>query len=59
MEKMQGPASFTDIIWMNILTGDPLLEFLKESGFIIKGNAQTIPFGLPSYIIEMQVSKNQ
>ncbi|WP_419495334.1 hypothetical protein [Chryseobacterium bernardetii] len=44
---------------MNILTGDPLLEFLKESGFIIKENAQTIPFGLPSYIIEMQVSKNQ
>ncbi|MGE8555847.1 MAG: hypothetical protein ACN6OB_18155 [Chryseobacterium jejuense] len=57
-KKCKAAASFTDIIWTNILTEDPLLEFLKESGFVIKENSKTTPFQLPSYIIEMQVSKN-
>ncbi|WP_336963345.1 hypothetical protein [Chryseobacterium contaminans] len=58
-KKCKAAASFTDIIWTNILTEDPLLEFLKESGFVIKENAKTAPFKLPSYLMEMQVSKNQ
>lgn len=57
-KKCRTAASFTDIIWTNVLAEDPLLEFLKESGFVIKEDAQTIPFQLPSYIIEMQISKN-
>lgn len=57
-KKCKAAASFTDIIWTNIWTDDPLLEFLKASGFVIKENAKTTPFKLPSYIIEMQVSKN-
>ncbi|BAP32076.1 uncharacterized protein CHSO_3039 [Chryseobacterium sp. StRB126] len=57
-KKCKAAASFTDVIWTNIFTEDPLLEFLKESGFVIKENAKTTPFQLPSYIIEMQVSKN-
>ncbi|WP_347220073.1 hypothetical protein [Chryseobacterium sp.] len=58
-KKCRTAASFTDIIWTNILTQDPLLEFLKDSGFTIKENAKTEPFQLPSYIVEMQVSKNE
>lgn len=57
-KKCKSAASFTDIIWTNILTEDPLLEFLKESGFVIKENAKITPFQLPSYIIEMQISKS-
>lgn len=57
-KKCKTAASFTDIIWTNILTEDPLLEFLKETGFVIKENSKTTPFQLPSYIVEMQVSKN-
>jgi hypothetical protein len=57
-KKCRSAASFTDIIWTNILVQDPLLEFLKESGFTIKEDAKTAPFQLPSYIVEMQISKN-
>lgn len=57
-KKCKTAASFTDIIWANILTEDPMLEFLKETGFTITENAKTTPFQLPSYIIEMQISKN-
>lgn len=57
-KKCRSAASFTNIIWANILTQDPLLEFLKESGFNIKENAKTEPFQLPSYIVEIQISKN-
>lgn len=57
-KKCRSAVSFTDIIWTNVFTEDPLLEFLKETGFTIKENAQTNPFQLPSYIVEMQISKN-
>ncbi|AZA89769.1 Uncharacterised protein [Chryseobacterium nakagawai] len=57
-KKCKTAASFTDIIWANIFAEDPLLEFLKECGFIIKENAKTPPFQLPSYIVEMNISKN-
>lgn len=58
-KKCKAAASFTDIIWANIFKEDPLLEFLKETGFIVKADAKTIPFQLPSYLVEIQVSKNQ
>ncbi|AZB11023.1 hypothetical protein EG344_20395 [Chryseobacterium sp. G0162] len=57
-KKCKAAASFTDIIWTNIFAEDPLLEFLKESGFIIKENAKTAPFQLPSYLLKMNISKN-
>ncbi|MCS4300635.1 hypothetical protein [Chryseobacterium sp. BIGb0232] len=57
-KKCRAAASFTDIIWTNILIQDPLLEFLKESGFSIKESSRTDPFQLSSYIVEMQITKN-
>lgn len=57
-KKCRAAASFTDIIWTNILTEDPLLEFLKETGFSIKENTRSASFQLPSYIVELQVGKN-
>lgn len=57
-KKCRSAVSFTDIIWSNIFTEDPLLEFLKETGFTVKENSRTNPFQIPSYIIEMQISKN-
>lgn len=57
-KKCKAAASFTDIIWTNILIEDPLLEFFKESGFVIKENSHTEPFQLPSYIMEIQIVKN-
>lgn len=57
-KKCRSAASFTDILWTNIITEDPLLEFFKESGFVIKENSQADPFLLPSYIMELQIAKN-
>lgn len=57
-KKSRAAVNFTDIIWINLLTHDPLLEFLKESGFNSIGAAKSGPFQLPSYILEMEVSKN-
>ncbi len=57
-KKCRTAASFTDIIWTNILPQDPLLEFLKETGFTVKENAKAEPFQIPSYIVEMEISKN-
>lgn len=42
-KKCRSAASFTDIIWLNILVHDPLLEFLKESGFTIVADATAGP----------------
>ncbi|PWN67446.1 hypothetical protein [Chryseobacterium oncorhynchi] len=57
-KKCRSATSFTDILWTNILTEDPLLEFFKDTGFVIKENSQTDPFLLPSYIMELQIIKN-
>ncbi|MGU3377035.1 hypothetical protein [Chryseobacterium sp. M5A1_1a] len=57
-KKCRSASSFTDIIWSNIFTEDPLAEFFKESGFTIKENSQTDPFLLPSHIIELRITKN-
>lgn len=57
-KKCRTAASFTDIIWTNIFSEDPMLEYLKEFGFTIKENAKTEPFQLSSYIMEMQISKD-
>ncbi|MFP3834050.1 hypothetical protein [Chryseobacterium sp. SIMBA_028] len=57
-KKSKSATAFTDILWTNIFTEDPLLEFFKESGFVIKENSQTNPFLLPSYIMELQITKN-
>lgn len=57
-KKCRMAASFTDIIWTNLLMEDPLLDFFKESGFVVKENSQAYPFQLPSYIVELQLGKN-
>ncbi|MEG0925119.1 hypothetical protein [Chryseobacterium sp.] len=57
-KKCRSTVSFTDILWANILTEDPLLEFFKKTGFVIKENSQIDPFLLPSYIIELPITKN-
>lgn len=57
-KKCRSATAFTDIIWTNILTEDPLLGFLKETGFAIKEDSKATPFQLPSYIVEMQINKS-
>ncbi|NIF04803.1 hypothetical protein F3J23_05050 [Chryseobacterium sp. Tr-659] len=57
-KKCRAAISFTDVIWINMLAHDPLLEFLKETGFTTISDAQAGPFLLPSYLLEMQISKN-
>ncbi|MBV8324910.1 hypothetical protein [Chryseobacterium sp.] len=57
-KKCRSAVSFTDIIWVNILAHDPLLEFLKETGFTSAADSQTGPFRLPSKILTMEIHKN-
>ncbi|HCN49737.1 MAG TPA: hypothetical protein DIT10_11705 [Chryseobacterium sp.] len=57
-KKCRSAVSFTDVIWINILAHDPLLEFLKESGFVAVDDSQSGPFQLPSHILAMEVGKN-
>ncbi len=57
-KKCRSAVSFTDVIWINILAHDPLLEFLKESGFVAVADSQSGPFQLPSHILAMEVGKN-
>lgn len=56
-KKCRSAVSFTDVIWINILAHDPLLEFLKESGFVAVADSQSEPFQLPSHILAMEVGK--
>ena len=57
-KKCRAAVSFTDVIWINMLAHDPLLEFLKESGFTPVADAQSGPFQLPSHILAMEIAKN-
>lgn len=57
-KKCRAAVSFTDVIWINMLAHDPLLEFLKESGFVAAADSQSGPFQLPSHILAMEVGKN-
>lgn len=57
-KKCRSAISFTDVIWINMLAHDPLLEFLKETGFSSVAEAKAEPFQLPSFIMEMQLHKN-
>lgn len=57
-KKCKAAATFTDVVWINILTADPLLKFLEEAGFTIIGDSHLDPFQCPSYIMEMEIKKN-
>lgn len=57
-KKCRSAVSFADVIWINMLAHDPLLEFLKESGFKAAVDVKAGPFQLPSHIMEMEISKN-
>jgi len=57
-KKCRSALGFTDIIWINMLSHDPLLEFLKESGFTPVSQTQAGPFQLPSSILKIEIHKN-
>lgn len=57
-KKCRSAVSFTDIVWINMLDHDPLLEFLKESGFIAAAGSKAGPFQLPSNILELEINKS-
>ncbi|MGK6340753.1 hypothetical protein ACMGDK_00840 [Chryseobacterium sp. DT-3] len=56
-KKCRSAASFTDIIWINMMVHDPLLEFLKETGFTNVADAVAGPFKLPSQILKFEMIK--
>lgn len=56
-KKSRSAASFTDIIWINMMTHDPILPFLKESGFSVVEDAVAGPFKLPSQILKFEISR--
>ncbi|PWN71880.1 hypothetical protein C1631_004490 [Chryseobacterium phosphatilyticum] len=56
-KKCRSAINFTDIIWINILAHDPLLKFLKETGFTNIADDHTGPFNLPSQILTMDINK--
>ncbi|AZB17187.1 hypothetical protein EG352_05090 [Chryseobacterium indologenes] len=56
-KKCRSAVSFTDILWINMLSHDPLLEFLKEMGFTAVSDSQAGPFQLPSHILIMDLNK--
>lgn len=56
-KKCRSAASFTDILWANMLDHDPLSEFLKESGFVPAVSSKAGPFQLPSHILELEINK--
>ncbi|REC79902.1 hypothetical protein DRF60_02650 [Chryseobacterium elymi] len=55
-KKCRSAASFTDMIWLNMMAHDPLLEFLKESGFTIVADATAGPFQLPSHLLKLDIN---
>lgn len=57
-KKCRSAINFTDEIWINMLSHDPLLAFLKELGFISVAEAHAGPFRLPSQILKMKTGKN-
>ncbi|PIF46244.1 hypothetical protein CLU96_3268 [Chryseobacterium sp. 52] len=57
-KKSRSAASFTDMIWINIMAHDPLSAFLKESGFTIAADASAGPFQLPSHLLQFEISKS-
>ncbi|MDR2236867.1 MAG: hypothetical protein LBE92_12150 [Chryseobacterium sp.] len=54
-KKCRSAASFTDVIWINMLAHDPLLEFLKEAGFKVVADAKAGPFQLPSSVLTIEI----
>jgi len=56
-KKCRSAVSFTDVVWINIMTHDPLLEFLKESGFTVASDSKAGPFQLPSKILTLEITK--
>lgn len=54
-KKCRSAASFTDIIWINMMAHDPLLEFLKDSGFTIVTDSTAGPFHLPSHVLKLEI----
>ncbi|KMQ64799.1 hypothetical protein ACM46_11265 [Chryseobacterium angstadtii] len=56
-KKSRAAASFTDIIWMNIMNHDPLSTFLKESGFSVAADTTAGPFQLPSQILQFEIRR--
>ncbi|AZA84013.1 hypothetical protein C1637_16090 [Chryseobacterium lactis] len=57
-KKSRSAASFTDIIWINMLAHDPLFDFFKESGFTVAIDSQAGPFQLPSHILTLEINKS-
>ncbi|MDR6923792.1 hypothetical protein [Chryseobacterium sp. 2987] len=54
-KKCRSAVSFTDVLWINMLVHDPLLEFLKESGFTVVADSKAGPFQLPSHVLTMEI----
>ncbi|GEN71698.1 MULTISPECIES: hypothetical protein [Chryseobacterium] len=54
-KKCRSAASFTDILWLNMMIHDPLLEFFKEAGFTIIADATAGPFQLPSHLLKLDI----
>jgi len=54
-KKCRSAVSFTDVVWINMLAHDPLLEFLKESGFTVATDSKAGPFQLPSHVLTMKI----
>lgn len=55
-KKSKAATSFTDIIWINMMSHDPLTDYLKESGFTVGTDAVAGPFKLPSQILQFNKS---
>ncbi|KPE52499.1 hypothetical protein [Chryseobacterium indologenes] len=54
-KKCRSAVSFTELIWVNMLAHDPLIDFLKETGFTIAADSKTGPFQLPSHVLTMEI----
>ena len=48
-------AKFTDIVWINILQQNTLNDFLKNKGFKLIENSSSCEFGLPTYIVSLEI----
>lgn len=48
-------AKFTDIVWINILQQNTLNDFLKNKGFKRIENSSSCEFGLPTYIVSLEI----
>ncbi|OCK49517.1 hypothetical protein BA768_09130 [Chryseobacterium sp. CBo1] len=53
--KFMTASKFTDIVWINILQQNTLNDFLKNKGFIRIENSLSQEFGLPSYILSLDI----